>query len=214
MQTKIRIYARVVLCASMALFSCSQPQPKDAEVEPVAKTALPENVPPLKDYGGIGGDFALTDQAGQKFVLAQLAGRPLMLFFGYTYCPDICPVTLSKMARVYELLDIGPQEMQSIFISVDPERDTVKKLAEYLSYFAIETIGLTGTREEIDAVVQKYGAHYDLNKEEGKSDYFADHSTYTYLLDQEGKVRFLFRHSDTPEYMAAVARQLFTDSPM
>ncbi len=211
MPTKARFHLLFLLGAGAVFFACDQPQPASEEMQSVAKTELPEQVPPLREYGGIGGDFALADQTGEHFALSQLAGRPLMLFFGYTYCPDICPVTLSKMARVYELLHIGPQEMQTVFISVDPERDTPEKLAEYLSYFAMETIGLTGSREEIDAVVQKYGAHYDLNKEPGKSDYFADHSTYTYLIDQEGKVRFLFRHSDTPEYMAAVARQLLAD---
>lgn len=210
MQIKTRFHLLLLLCVSAAFFACSEPPPEGEEAELVAKVALPEQVPPLKDYGGIGGDFALTDQQGERFALSQLAGRPVMLFFGYTYCPDICPVTLSKMARVYELLGIGEREMQTVFISVDPERDTPEKLAEYLGYFAMQTVGLTGSREEIDAVVQKYGGHYDLNKEPGKSDYFADHSTYTYLIDREGKVRFLFRHNDEPEYMAAVARQLFS----
>ena len=213
MQTKTRFSLLLLLCVSSAFFACSESPPEGEEAELVAKVELPEQVPPLKDYGGIGGNFALTDQHGERFELSQLAGRPIMLFFGYTYCPDICPVTLSKMARVYELLDIDTQEMQTVFVSVDPERDTPEKLSEYLSYFAMQAVGLTGSREEIDAVVKKYGAHYDLNKEPGKSDYFADHSTYTYLLDREGKVRFLFRHSDTPEYMAAVTRQLFADKP-
>lgn len=199
--------ARLLLVAYATLVSCGQEPieetPRDAPV------ALPQNVPPLKEYGGIGGAFALQDQRGETFQLAQLDGRPAMLFFGYTYCPDICPVTLSKMARVYELLEIEPRDLQTIFITVDPERDTREKLAEYLSYFQVDAVGLTGTREEIDAVVRQYGGHYALNKEDGKSDYFVDHSTYTYLIDGQGHVCFLFRPDDDPEYMAAVARQLF-----
>ena len=199
--------ARLLLVGCATLAACAQ-EPVD-QTQREAPVVLPKNVPPLKDYGGIGGAFALQDQRGETFQLAQLDGRPAMLFFGYTYCPDICPVTLSKMARVYELLDIEPRDLQTIFITVDPERDTREKLAEYLSYFQVDVIGLTGTREEIDAVVRQYGGHYALNKEDGKSEYFVDHSTYTYLIDGQGRVCFLFRHDDEPEYMAAVARQLF-----
>ena len=133
-----------------------------------------------------------------------------MLFFGYTYCPDICPVTLSKMGRVYQLLDEREQELTTLFVTVDPKRDTQEKLAEYLDYFAIDAIGLRGDKEEIDQVVRQYGAHYSLGEEQ--TAYLVDHSTYTYLIDQQGKVRFLFRQSDGPELMAAVAEQLFAEA--
>ena len=132
-----------------------------------------------------------------------------MLFFGYTYCPDICPVTLSKMGRVYQLLGEDQQELTTLFVTVDPKRDTQEKLAEYLDYFAIDAIGLRGNKEEIDQVVRQYGAHYSLGEEQAT--YLVDHSTYTYLIDQQGKVRFLFRQSDGPELMAAVTEKLFAE---
>ncbi len=197
------------LACSMALLSCASNPSDEENVQADPPVELPKDVPPLKDYGGIGGAFALRDQRGEIFQLEDLDGRPAMLFFGYTYCPDICPVTLSKMAAVYRLLDIEPTDLQTIFITVDPERDTQEKLAEYLAYFQIGALGLTGTPDEIDAVVRQYGGYYTLNKQEGSPDYFADHSTYTYLIDPQGQVRFLFRHGDSPEYMAAVSRQLF-----
>lgn len=212
MISKKWIVARRGLCAfacSFVLLSCFSDSSDEVAVQAEPPVELPKDVPPLKDYGGIGGAFALQDQRGETFRLEQLNGRPAMLFFGYTYCPDICPVTLSKMAGVYRLLDLEPTDLQTIFITVDPERDTQEKLAEYLEYFQIGALGLTGTPEEIDAVVRQYGGYYTLNKEEGSADYFADHSTYTYLIDQQGRVRFLFRHGDSPEYMAAVSRQLF-----
>ena len=171
-------------------------------------TELPSNVPPLKDYGGIGGDFTLTNHHGNEFSLSELEGQPVLLFFGYTYCPDICPITLSKVARVHELLGLPPESIRTIFISVDPERDTVEKIRDYLSYFQMGTLGLIGTREKIDAVVRQYGGHYDLNKKEDPDNYFIDHSTDTYLIDQKGRVRFLFRPDDDPTYIAAVAKQL------
>ena len=198
-----------VLACGMALLSCASDSSDEAAVRVEPTVELPRDVPPLKDYGGIGGSFELQDQRGEVFRLQQLEGRPAMLFFGYTYCPDICPVTLSKMAAVYRLLDLQPTDLQTIFITVDPERDTQEKLAEYLAYFQIGALGLTGTPDKIDAVVRQYGGYYTLNKQEESADYFADHSTYTYLIDQQGQVRFLFRHGDSPEYMAAVSRQLF-----
>ena len=184
----------------------------DGAPAPAAESALPADVPPLRDFGGIGGDFALTDQRGEPFALESLRGRAAILFFGYTYCPDICPVTLSKMGRVYQLLGGRESELATLFITVDPERDTEEKLTEYLDYFAIDAIGLGGTKEAIDGVIAQYGGHYLLDREDGQvADYLVDHSTYTYLIDQQGRVRFLFRQSDGPELMAAVARQLFAE---
>ena len=197
------------LACGIALLSCASDSSDEAAVRVEPTVELPRDVPLLKDYGGIGGAFELQDQRGELFRLEQLEGRPAMLFFGYTYCPDICPVTLSKMAAVYRLLDLEPTDLQTIFVTVDPERDTQEKLAEYLAYFQIGALGLTSTPDKIDAVVRQYGGYYTLNKQGESANYLADHSTYTYLIDQQGQVRFLFRPGDSPEYMAAVSRQLF-----
>ena len=198
----------LIFCAVFALLAACGAQP-EVQNDPVAETPTPVEVPPLQDFGGIGGDFALVDQHGASFELQSLRGQPAMLFFGYTYCPDICPVTLSKMGRVYQLLGEDQQDLTTLFVTVDPKRDTQEKMAEYLSYFAIDAIGLRGDKEEIDQVVRQYGAHYSLGEEQEA--YLVDHSTYTYLIDQQGKVRFLFRQSDGPELMAAVAEQLFAE---
>ena len=199
----------LVFCAVFALLAGCGAQP-EAQKVPASETSALVEVPPLQDYGGIGGDFALVDQHGAPFELQGLRGQAAMLFFGYTYCPDICPVTLSKMGRVYQLLGEDQQELTTLFITVDPKRDTQEKLAEYLDYFALDAIGLRGDKEEIDQVVRQYGAHYSLGEEQAA--YLVDHSTYTYLIDQQGKVRFLFRQSDGPELMAAVTEQLFTEA--
>lgn len=199
----------LVFCAVFALLGACRAQP-EAQKAPVAEPPALVEVPPLQDFGGIGGDFALVDQHGTPFELQSLRGQAAMLFFGYTYCPDICPVTLSKMGRVYQLLDEHQQELTTLFVTVDPKRDTQEKLAEYLDYFAIDAIGLRGNKEEIDQVVRQYGAHYSLGAEQAA--YLVDHSTYTYLIDQQGKVRFLFRRSDGPELMAAVTDQLFAEA--
>ena len=201
----MRVSDALVCCAVFALLAACGDQPEAQKAE----TPAPVEVPALRDFGGIGGDFALVDQHGASFELQSLRGQAAMLFFGYTYCPDICPVTLSKMGRVYQLLGEDQQELTTLFITVDPKRDTQEKLAEYLDYFAIDAIGLRGDKEEIDQVVRQYGAHYSLGEEQAA--YLVDHSTYTYLIDQQGEVRFLFRQSDGPELMAAVAEQLFAE---
>ena len=201
----MRAIDALVFCTVFALLAACSAQPEAQKTE----TPAPVEVPPLQDFGGIGGDFALVDQHGARFELQSLRGQAAMLFFGYTYCPDICPVTLSKMGRVYQLLDERQQELRTLFVTVDPKRDTQEKLEEYLSYFAIDAIGLHGNKEEIDQVVRQYGAHYSLGEEQAA--YLVDHSTYTYLIDQQGKVRFLFRQSDGPELMAAVTEQLFAE---
>ncbi len=197
---------RAIDALVFALLAACGAQP-EVQKDPVAKPSVPLEVPSLQDFGGIGGDFALVDQHGMRFELQSLRGQAAMLFFGYTYCPDICPVTLSKMGRVYQLLDERQQELTTLFVTVDPKRDTQEQLAEYLDYFAIDAIGLHGDKEVIDQVVRQYGAHYSLGQEQDA--YLVDHSTYTYLIDQQGKVRFLFRQSDGPELMAAVTEQLF-----
>ena len=198
----------LIFCAVFALLAACAAQP-EVQKDPVAETSAPVEVPSLQDFGGIGGDFALVDQHGARFELQGLRGQAAMLFFGYTYCPDICPVTLSKMGRVYQLIGEREQELTTLFVTVDPKRDTQEKLAEYLDYFALDAIGLRGDKEEIDQVVRQYGAHYSLGEE--RDAYLVDHSTYTYLIDQQGKVRFLFRQSDGPELMAAVTEQLFAE---
>ena len=203
----MRAIDALIFCAVFALLAACGAQP-EAQKAPV-ETPAPVEVPSLQDFGGIGGDFALVDQHGVRFELQSLRGQAAMLFFGYTYCPDICPVTLSKMGRVYQLLGEDQQELTTLFVTVDPKRDTQEKLAEYLDYFAIDAIGLRGDKEEIDQVVRQYGAHYSLGEEQAA--YLVDHSTYTYLIDQQGKVRFLFRQSDGPELMAAVTEQLFAE---
>jgi len=201
-----RIKIWLLCCCALA---CADPP--DPVETPAAKTAPAVEAPPLQDYGGIGGDFSLVDQHGEPFALKDLDGRAAMLFFGYTFCPDICPVTLSKMGRVYQLIGEHEEDLATLFISVDPERDTAENLKEYLAYFDIGAIGLHGDKPQIDEVIGQYGGHYSFDKEEGQTDYFVDHSTYTYLIDEKGKVRFLFRQSDGPELMAAVTQQLFAN---
>ena len=172
----------------------------------------PQNMPVLQDYGDeLGGDFTLTDHNGQRFDLSQHRGEAHLTFFGYTYCPDVCPSTLSKLSLVYEHLNAGPDErIRTLFVSVDPERDTPVQLKDYLQYFStVDVLGLTGPVEDIDRVVAQYGTMYEKADTDSKAGYLINHSTLLYLIDRQGKVCYLFRQDDSPEYIASGIKQVF-----
>ncbi len=169
-------------------------------------------IPELLDYGErFGGDFTLTDQHEARFDLADHRGDAFLIFFGYTYCPDACPLMLSKLAAVYDVLDLAPgQKVRTIYITVDPLRDTPKQLREYLAYFStVDVHGLTGSREEIDRVAEQYGVLYKLQEPNETGHYLVAHTTTLFLVDREGRLRFRFHPSDTPEYIAAGVKLVF-----
>ncbi len=145
-------------------------------------------------------DFSLTDQDGHLFYLKDHRGQVVLLFFGYLSCPDVCPTMLSKLVRVYTLL--GPEWKQKVltaFISIDPNRDTSQKLKEYLEYFRINAVGLTGTKQEVDKVVEAYKASYEKVETVDVSGYLFNHSDYLYFIDGEGQVRYLFHPEDNAQ---------------
>jgi len=147
------------------------------------------------------GDFTLTEDNGRIFHLRDHRGKVVLLFFGYTSCPGICPLTLSKLARARTLLDAASQKVMTVFITVDPQRDTSAKLKEYLGYFEINTVGLTGTKTQIDKVVHAYNASYQKIPTKSALGYIINHTNIVYLIDEQGKVRFLFHQDDSPEKM-------------
>lgn len=154
-------------------------------------------------------DFALKDQDGKNFHLRDHRGKVVLLFFGYLTCPDICPVTLSKLTRAYQLL--GPAQAEkvlTVFITVDPERDTPEKLKEYLKYFKLNAVGLTGTKEEIDRVVDSYKASYQKVKVDSEAGYLVDHSDLVYVIDAQGRVVDLVHFDDEAGKIAQLIRKV------
>jgi|SRR5262245_355166 len=141
-------------------------------------------------------DFALTDQNGQAFHLAQLRGKVVLLFFGYTHCPDACPTTMSKLSRVYKVVGSDSKDVVTLLISLDPDRDTPAVLKSYLSYFHLNSIGLTGTKDQIDKVVNQYGARYEIEQSDSAAGYHINHSTDLYLLNKNGEVARIFKYDE------------------
>jgi protein SCO1/2 len=151
------------------------------------------------------GDFELVDHDGAPFRLSSLRGKPVLLFFGFTHCPDACPTMMSKLAVAYR--NAGPEAkvIPTLFVSVDP-RDDPAALKEYMSYFAIPARGLTGPKEQIDAVVQKFAAHYTITPGDSEAGPYVDHTLTLYLMDREGDVRELFDPTSNPEEIAAAMK--------
>ncbi|MFK8040209.1 MAG: SCO family protein [Rickettsiaceae bacterium] len=171
---------------------------------------LLSNVTPNKKLSGtggdvatevsIGGDFELTDHNGDIFNSDNLKGRLSLVYFGFTYCPDICPTSLMKLTQVLEVLDKYQIDIVPIFITVDPKRDAQQTLKQYLSHFHHKFIGLTGTNEEIRNVADKFKIYYARSYSEGDDeDYMIDHSSFVYLLGKDGKYMKHFYFESKPE---------------
>jgi protein SCO1/2 len=162
---------------------------------------------PEKQYNP-NGNFTLTGDTGKPFHLMDMRGKIILLFFGYTSCPDACPGTLAKIHRALSLLTTEEsKQVRTVFISVDPERDNPKLLKEYVDYFGVNAIGLTGTKSEIDKVANAYQAHYLKIPGETGNWYSINHTTTVFLHDKQGKVRYLFLYEDTPEQLAVAIRK-------
>ena len=133
-----------------------------------------------------GGHFVLKDQNNQIFDSA--ASQKLMLiYFGFTYCPDVCPTTLIKVSDIIDRLKEDSKEINSIFITVDPERDTPEILSDYVSAFHEDIIGLTGTKNEIDKVAQDWGVYYQKEILDGEEDYTMNHLDIIFLANANGE---------------------------
>ncbi len=150
----------------------------------------------------VGGPFRLLDHNGRVVTEANFKGRPFLVFFGFTHCPDICPTALFEMSEVLKRLGSDADKTAALFISVDPERDTPEKLKDYVSSFHPRVIGLTGTPGEIEAVTRTYRAYAKKVPLDGGG-YTMDHSAIVYLMDKEGRFVAPFNLKRSAEQAAA-----------
>ncbi|MBL3527107.1 MAG: SCO family protein [gamma proteobacterium endosymbiont of Lamellibrachia anaximandri] len=156
-----------------------------------------------------GGDFTLNSAAGPVST-SDLRGKVILLYFGYTKCPDVCPTSLSMATQALnELSGKELKSLTSIFVSVDPQRDTVEQLKEYVEYFHESFIGVTGSEEKVAEVAKMYGAQYYQVELEGSAfGYSVNHSAATYLIAPDGQLRFIFPHETPPQVMLEGIRYL------
>jgi len=167
----------------------------------------------------IGGKFQLIDHTGKTVTDADYHGGFMLIFFGYGYCPDVCPTELSTMATALDLLGRKADRVQPLFITIDPARDTPKFLAKFVANFHPRLIGLTGTPEQIAAAAKAYRVYYARSRDTAQAnsgasdDYFMDHSAFVYLMGPDGRYRTMFRRATKPETMARTIAEFLEKSP-
>ena len=160
---------------------------------------LGEQVAPVS----IGGEFTLTDQNGVTRRPEDFRGKLMLVYFGYTFCPDACPTALQDMSRAIDLLGLKGDAVQPIFITIDPARDTVEQMKLYASNFHPRLIALTGTPDQVAEAAKAYRVYYAKGKSTGGTDYLMDHTVFIYLMGRDGKYLSHFPPGTTAEQMAA-----------
>ncbi len=178
---------------------------------------LAEEPPKHKDevlgYTGAptGGDFSLHSSKG-PISLKDLRGKVVLLYFGYTKCPDVCPTSLSITTQMLnELSEDELKNVQAVFVSVDPKRDTFENLDQYVSYFHPNLMGVTGSEEEVAVAADLYGAeYYEVDLKDSAFGYSVNHSAVTYLITPEGELRFIFPHATSASVVLEAVRYILS----
>jgi protein SCO1/2 len=162
-----------------------------AMIVPLALTACEQREPPPLAGAAIGGPFTLVDKAGKTVRWADFAGKWRIVYFGYTWCPDACPTDVGVMMRGFDRFakdhpDLAG-EVQPLFITVDPARDTPARVGEFAAAFSPRLLGLTGTPAQVDQAAKAFAAYYARGKDQPGGGYLMDHSRVAYLMDRDGK---------------------------
>lgn len=189
----MKILSTLIVCLTLLFSGCSQP--------PTFKST---------DISGSdwGKDFALTDPQGQARRLADFKGKAVIVFFGYTQCPDVCPTTLLSMREVLNRLGNDAGRVQVVFVTLDPARDTPQVLREYVTAFHPSFVGLRGDEATTAVVARDFKVFYAKQAGSTAGTYSLDHSTGSYAYDPEGRLRLLIRHGETPDNVASDLRLL------
>jgi len=174
--------------------------------------AVPMSQKPLEPQtlSGFGGHFTLIDQEGRAVTDADFHGRWVLLYFGYTHCPDVCPTAVNAIAEALDELGPMRKELQALFITLDPERDTPVVLKDYTSAFHAGILGLTGTPEQVGTVAGEYRISYEkhaITENSDYSDYSIDHTSVIFLVDPQGRPVSMFSHEVAPDQLAQRLRE-------
>lgn len=172
------IWLLVGLAAMLLAFLLLRPGAQ--QEQPAVQSSLPGFT--------LGGPFTLIDSSGQPFSSAKLAGKPYALFFGFTHCPDVCPTTLARLARLRQQLGRGDDAFNIVFVTVDPERDDPEAVGAYAKLYGTPIIGLTGSRAQIDQVAKQHGIyHAKVAQADAPDGYTVDHGAAVLLFDKAGR---------------------------
>jgi protein SCO1 len=163
---------------------------------------------PVPQASAVGGPFKLIDQNGRTVTEQDMKGKPFLVFFGFTHCPDVCPTTLFDISEVFRKLGPDADRAAALFVTVDPERDTPEAMKSYLSSFDPHLRGLTGEEAAVDGVIKAYRA-YAKKVSNPDGSYSMDHTALVYLMDKEGRFVAPFNLKRRPEDSAADLRRYF-----
>lgn len=202
--TKIVVFVAAVAVAGVAGEYLWQ------AVEPLAASRRAET---RSQRPSIGGSYHLTSHDGQEVTERTYLGKVQLVFFGFTSCPDVCPTALSTMASLMDRLGSDAGKVQPIFITVDPERDTQERLAEYVDVFHPSIVGLTGTATEIAEATRGFGVFYKKVPGEADGEYTMDHSASTFVLDGQGKFHSTLDSHETEDVMLAKLKRVIAQLP-
>ena len=185
----------IVTVMTMMLVACS-PKPEFKNVDITGSTAF-------------GKDFSLIDPDGKVKTLADFKGKAVVMFFGYTQCPDVCPTTLTEMQQVMTLLGPKSDKVQVLFVTVDPDRDTAAILKQYVPSFDSRFLGLRPADEAaLEKVTKDFKIYYKKVPGKSPGSYTMDHSAGSYAFDQEGRLRLYIKHAQGPETLAHDLKEL------
>lgn len=161
----------------------------------------------------IGGPFQLTDQSGRKRSSEEFRGKLMLIYFGFTYCPDVCPTALTVVTTALDQLGEQADAVVPILITIDPERDTAAVLKDYVAQFSPRFIGFTGAEREIAEVAKLFRVYYAKSPGAGGAPYLMDHTSLLYLMDQNGRFSTHFTHNNRAEDIVAAVRKLLAQPP-
>jgi protein SCO1 len=153
-------------------------------------------------------DFTLDSSLGKPVALSDFRGKAVLLYFGYTTCPDVCPTTLADLRQMKIALGADRDKVQVLFVSVDPARDTAERMGAYLEYFDPTFVGITDTPERIEEIASRYGVFYEKRDGATAADYFVDHTSAVLAVDPEGYLKLMFPYGVTGDQMAGDVRLL------
>jgi len=154
----------------------------------------------------IGGPFSLVDHTGKPRTDADFRGKLILVYFGFSFCPDVCPTDLMAIGQAVDKLGPGGDEVQPLFVTVDPDRDTSAHLADYVPFFHSRLLGLTGNAAQVREAARLYRVYYAKVTIEGAAEYTIDHSGFIYLMDRDGKYLGFFPPGTPPDRMVAVIK--------
>jgi protein SCO1/2 len=208
----LAVLVGVVLASWLVIWQGGQDKSRIAEMRMQAEQVQPDKtVPP--NTSKIGGPFTMTNQDGKTVTDADFKGKNILIYFGYTYCPDMCPTGLQSMSRALDQLGPDAGKVQPLFVTIDPDRDTPEKLKEYDAEFHPKIVGLTGTAAQVSTIAKEYQVYYAKGEKVDEHDYMMDHSSLIYLMSTDGTLIATFPEDADPQAIVKALKTAWNTPP-